>query len=413
MRHFAFIAPPLAGHFNPLLVLARELVKRGHRATFVNQADAASLLRDHQDVGFAPIGASSHPPGSLEARIQRMGRLSGPLGLRGMIKDVALFTDMICREAPRALREIGADAVIADQTEAGGGLVAEHLGLPFASTATALPINREETVPPPYVPWRYDPSERGLWWNRGGYRISDWLMGAVGDVVEQHALSFGLHPRRRTEDCFSTLAQLAQCVAAIDFPRQELPQHFHYLGPFRDGHEAEIDLPDDGRPLIFCSFGTLQGSRANLFRKVAVACASLDVRLLIAHGGRLDPALARSLPGDPIVTAFVPQRAVLGRAALAVTHAGFNTVLDALSYGVPMVAMPLAFEQPATAARLERAGVARVARPAWATAKHLAKEIRMVLDGPSYRSSAERIRSEIACAGGVSRAADILEECLG
>ena len=44
---------------------------------------------------------------------------------------------------------------------------------------------------------------------------------------------------------------------------------------------------------------------------------------------------------------FVPQRAVLARSALLVGHAGFNTVLDALSHGVPIVAMPLAFEQPA------------------------------------------------------------------
>ncbi len=413
MRHFAFIAPPLAGHFNPLLVLASELVKRGHRATFVNQPDAASLLRGHQHVGFAAIGVSSHPPGSLEARIRSMGRLNGPLGLRGMIKEVAHFTHMICREAPQALREIGADAVIADQTETGGGLVAEHLGLPFASTATALPLNREETVPPPYVPWPYDPSERGLWWNRGGYRISDFLMKPVGDVIEQHALSFGLRPRRQPEDCFSTLAQLAQCVPGIDFPRRELPQHFHYLGPFRGPDEGETDLREDGRPLVFCSFGTLQGSRAKLFRTVAAACSSLDVRLLIAHGGRLDPALARSLPGDPIVAAFVPQRAVLRGAALAVTHAGFNTVLDALSFGVPMLAIPLAFEQPATAARLVRAGVARVVRPQRASAKQLAKEIRTLLDQPGYRSAAERIEWEISSAGGVRRAADILEERLG
>ena len=358
---------------------------------------------------FVPIGAADYPPGSLETRNRSMGRLKGPFGLRGMIAEVAHFTDMICREAPAALRKIGADAVISDQMEAGGGLCAEHLGLPFASIATALPINREDGVPPPYVPWQYDPSDRGLWWNRGGYRISDFLMRPVAEVIEQHSVAWGLGRRRRAEDCFSPTTQLAQCVAGIDFPRTELPDTFHYLGPFREEDEGSFDFADDGRPLVFCSFGTLQGSRAGLFRKVAAACASLDLRLLIAHGGRLDSELARTLPGDPIVTDYVPQRAVLRRASLAVTHAGFNTVLDALSYGVPMVAIPLAFEQPATAARLERAGVARIVTLAKASPARLAKAIETVLGERQFRQKAALIQTEIAAAGGVRRAADILE----
>jgi zeaxanthin glucosyltransferase len=381
---------------------------RGHKATFINQPDAAALVRGHT-ANFVPIGASVYPPGSLERRIRSMGRLKGPLGLRGMIAEVARFTDMICREAPSALRALGADAVVSDQMEAGGGLSAEHLGLPFASIATALPINREDGVPPPYVPWRYDPSERGLWWNRGGYRISDFLMRPVGNVIERHSVAFGVGRRRRAEDCFSPVTQLAQCVSGIDFPRAELPETFHYLGPFRNDDEGSFDFADDGRPLVFCSFGTLQGSRAGLFRNVAAACASLGLRLLIAHGGRLDPELAGKLPGDPIVADYVPQRAVLRRASLAITHAGFNTVLDALSYGVPMVAIPLAFEQPATAARLERAGVARIVTPAKASPARLAKAIEAVLGEPQFRDRAALIQTEIASAGGVRRAADILE----
>ncbi len=394
-----------------MLALAAELGERGHKTTFINQPDAASLVRG-RTVNFVPIGASAYPLGSLERRIQSMGRLRGPFGLRGMIGEVARFTDMICREAPSALRALGADAVISDQMEAGGGLCAEHLRLPFASIATALPINREEGVPPPYVPWQYDPSERGLWWNRGGYRISDFLMRPVAEVIERHAVAFGVGRRRRAEDCFSPTTQLAQCVAGIDFPRSELPDTFHYLGPFREENEDSFELADDGRPLVFCSFGTLQGSRAGLFRNVAAACASLGLRLLIAHGGRLDPELGRTLPGDPIVVPYVPQRAVLRRAALAVTHAGFNTVLDSLSCGVPMVAIPLAFEQPATAARLDRAGVARIVTPSRASPARLAKAIRTVLGEQRFREKAALIQAEIASAGGVRRAADILEERL-
>lgn len=401
----------MPGHFNPLLALAGTLRSRGHRTTFVGQEDARKLVRG-EGIGFAAVGKASHPAGSLDARIGRMARLNGVFGMRGMIRDVAKLTDMLCREAPGALREIGADAVIADQMEAAGGLVAEHLRLPFVTTATGLQINREPGVPPPYVPWAHQPGERGEKRNRGGYRVSDWLMGGVGDVIEHHSRRFGLGPRRLAEECFSPFAQLAQAVPAIDFPRSELPGSFHYLGPFREHGEAGWSPPaSNDRPIAFCSLGTLQGSRASIFRKVAEASDSLGLRLVLAHGGRLPASEIARLPGDPLVYDFVPQRAVLAEAVIAVTHAGFNTVLDALSSGVPLVAMPLAFEQPATAARLRHAGVAEIVSKRIG-ARGLARAMARVLEEGGYRERAATVRAEIAGAGGVSAAADLAEACL-
>ena len=410
MAHFAFIAPPLPGHLNPLLALAGELARRGHRATFLHQPDAARMVA-RPGIGFHAIGHATHPPGSLDAWIGRMARLNGPWGLRRMIADTAAQTDMIAREAPAAMRALGIDAVVADQMEPGAGLAAEHLGLPFVTTATGLPINREPGVPPPYVSWPYDASERGVWKNVGGYRVSDWLMKGVGDVVEANAARLGVPPRRRADEGFSPHAQIAQAVAGIDFPRRELPGSFHYLGPWRDA-DGDWTLPNpDARPLVFCSLGSLQGSRAAIFRKVAAVCHALGLRVVIAHGGRLDGGEAARLPGDPIVAAYLPQRAVLAQCALAITHAGFNTVLDALSFGVPLVAIPLAFEQPATAARLARAGVAEIVSKR-AASRALQDAVTRVLTERCYRDNVARVQVEIAAAGGVTRAADLTEACL-
>lgn len=411
MAHFAFIAPPLPGHVNPLLVLAGTLVRRGHRATFLHMPDVARLVT-RPGIGFHAIGQASHAPGTLDASIARMASLNGPFGLRAMIAETAGQTDMIAHEAPDALRALGIDAVVADQMEPAGGLVAEHLGLPFVTTATGLPINREPAVPPPYVDWPHDASDRGVWKNRGGYRVSDWLMRGVGDVIEANARRLGVRVRRRADQGFSSAAQLAQAVRGLDFPRDHLPDSFHYLGPFRDKDAADWSPPrPDGRPLVFCSLGTLQGSRAEIFRNVATACDALGLRLVIAHGGRLDARAAARLPGDPLVYDFVPQRAVLAQCALAITHAGFNTVLDALSFGVPLVAIPLAFEQPATAARMARAGVAEIV-PKGAGPKQLSRAVERVLADGSYRMKAAALGAEIADAGGVERAADLAEAIL-
>jgi zeaxanthin glucosyltransferase len=407
MAHFAFVAPPLPGHFRPLSNLAAELIARGHRATFLHHPDAAPLVRA-EGAGFEAIGRGAPPVAGWTAP---MARIRGLIGLGAILDGMVRFTDMFCSEAPAALRRIGADALIVDQLEAGGSLVAERLGLPFASIAVTVPINREPGIPPPYVGWPFDPSDKGRRRNRGGWRVSDFMMRGVGDSIERNALRLGLPPRRRMEDCLSPSLQISQMVPSLDFPRKALPPGFHYTGPLLGPTPQAFDLPPgDGRPLVYCTLGTLQGSRSGIFRKVAQACAKLDLRLLISQGnrGRLKP---EDLPGDPLVYDWVPQEAVLGQADLVVCHGGMNSVLETLAAGLPLAVIPLAFEQAAVAARLEHAGVAR-ATTRRTSARRLADAIAEVGTSPSFRERAGAVRLEMRDSGGAARAAGLIEAAL-
>lgn len=408
MAHFAVVGPPLRGHYKPLSHLAAELIARGHRVTFIHHPDARPLV-EASGAAFEAIGTSAP---ALSRWTLPMARIRGLVGLGGMMEGMVRFTDMFAAEAPEVIRRIGADALIVDQLEAGGGLVAEHLGLPWISAADAIPINREEGIPPPYVGWRHDPGERGLRRNRGGWRVTDLLMRKLGSAIERNAAMLGLPPRRRLEDCLSPLLQLSQMVPALDFPRRELPSSFHYTGPFRRGEPPPFDLPaGDERPLVFCTLGTLQGSRTGLFRKVAEACRRLDLRLLLTQGGLAQVRAVENLPGNPIVHDWVPQEAVLRHADLIICHGGINTVLEPLAAGVPMVLMPLAFDQGAIAARMEHAGVARVLSFR-SGAGRIADAIAEVRGNPAYRARAAAIRQQMKAAGGVARAADLIEQSL-
>jgi len=387
----------MIGHVRPLAVLARELERRGHRAAFVHHQAAAPIF-ERSGVPFAGIG---------EGAIGRHG------GVRGTVREMARQTDLLCRHAPGLLSRLGVDSVIGDQLEPAGGLIAERLGLPFATVACALPVDREPGVPPPYVGWRFDPSPRGRAWNAGGWRVTDLLMRPLGKVISGYCEAWGLPPRDRLEECFSPRLELAQAVAPIDFPREALPPHFHYLGPFRDPEPGSIDLPAEGR-LVYCSLGTTsRAGGGRLFRAVAGACADLGVRLVIAHCGRLTRREIEALAGSPLVHDFVPQEEVLRRADAVVTNCGFNTVLDSLAAGLPMVAMPIAFEQPAIAARIDHAGVGRIVRPRAPLRRRLRSALETVLDSPDYRRRARSAGEEIRRAGGVRRAADLIESALG
>lgn len=406
-RHFAIVAPPLPGHYDPLKVLGRRLVDRGHRVTFVHMPDAAPMLAG-TGLGFHPVGSASHGAGSLaryRAQLAQAPRLGG---FFQMIRATAAISDMLLRELPGALRQIGADAVIADDTEAAGAMVARHLALPFVVSVTGLPLLHDPDVPPPFVGWPYRSGRLGRRRNAGGYSVAERLMRPIRRAHDHYRAAWELGPGdlRGAQPIY-----VAQCPAGLDFPRRALPGGFHYCGPFRAPGYVEVDLPRD-RPLVYCSLGSLQGDRPELFAAMARACADIGVRAVVAHGGLLSDAAARALPGEPVVRAFWDQPALLPHCAAAILHGGFNTVLDALAAGIPMVVVPLAFEQPGTASRVARTGAGQAIMSGRLSRRRLRGALERVLRDGSYRLSAQRIAAEMAQLGGADLAADLIEQAI-
>ncbi len=118
-----------------------------------------------------------------------------------------------------------------------------------------------------------------------------------------------------------------------------------------------------------------------------------------------------ALPGNPLVVNYAPQTELLPLAALTITHAGMNTTQQSLYFGVPMVAIPLTHDQPAIAARLERTGAGIVIPPRQLTSVRLRAAVEAILPRDSkFREHAQRLKEASRRAGGVERAAAIVEE---
>jgi zeaxanthin glucosyltransferase len=423
MTHFAVVAPALYSHFNTLMVLARELVTRGHRVTFIHRPDAADYVKDAR-VGFHAIGAATHPAGSLPAMLARVANPGSPLGLRRVILDMAASTEMLCRELPAALKALQVDCVLADQMEAAGGMVAESIGMPFISIACALPVNREPGIPLPVMPFVYEDSERAFKIVEGSTRVYDWMMGPHHRAIAAEAERLGLAPRSMLHECLSPLAQIAQIVPGFDFPRRELPAHFHHVGPLHAANVAPALSPQElapflppassTRPFIYASLGTLVSDRYPLFKRIAKACKQLDADLLIAHCGGLNDAQVRSLEaiGSTRVHAYVPQLAVLARADAIVSHAGANTIMEAVAARTPILALPIAFDHPGGAARVEYSGVGLRASPRMSSVADLTRKLRRLLAEPDFVARMAPLSDAICVAGGAPRAADIIETAL-
>jgi zeaxanthin glucosyltransferase len=407
MAHFALLCPPFFSHLRVFEAVGEELIRRGHKTTFLLDTDpGASSAKSNLQV--RTVAAR----GSGGTAVRNATRPTGPLGILRTVADAARSTERLCAAGPEQLAAIGADAIIGDQVEAAAGLLAAHMNLPHISVACGLPINSAPGIPMPFLGWRYDPSPKGVEWITGGERVAHLLLARQRRAIETWSDRFGISRRSSLEECLSPSTQIAQISSAFDFPRP-LPTPFHAVGRIRAAAEATpLDFrPDPTRPFVFASLGTLQGGRLRLFRAIAKACRAAGAQLLVAHCGLLSAREAASVGAD-FITDFAPQQAVLARADLCITHAGLNTVLDALAAGVPLLALPIAFDQPGVAARIVHHQVGQRIAPWRASAGRLQRLIELLLGDARYRANAAHQGEAIRSAGGLEAAADLIESAL-
>lgn len=413
MTHFGLICPAATGHLNTMLPLGKELQNRGHQVTLFGFSDAQSKTLA-AGLEFRVIGESQFPCGVMSESLANLGKLSGLVALQYTVNLLKDGADVMLRDAPSAIKEAGVDALLVDQVMPEGGTVAEFLGLPFITVCSAVVLNREESVPPIITNWDYNRA----WWaqlrNRVGYGLLDRIAKPIREVIADYRRQWKLPPHFSANEDYSPLAQISQQPAQLEFPRQYLPQWFHFTGPYHSPIGREIpDFPDEkltGQPLIYASMGTVQNRLLGVFKSIAEACNDLDAQLVISLGGSTTPESLGSLPGNPLVVGYAPQLELLQKAALTITHAGMNTTLESLNNGVPMVAIPVANDQPGIAARVAWAGAGEAIPLSSANVPKLRAAIQKVLTEDSYKKNAVRLQEAIQKAGGVSRAIDIVEQ---
>ena len=415
MATIGVLVPSSPGHLNPMTSLGRELLRRGHRVVVATLADAEPAVRA-SGLEALVMGVPEFPPGSLGAVYAKLGRLRGRAALKYTVELITTSARIALRDAPGAFRSIGADLLLVDQASPGGGAVADHLGLPFVTVANALMFNFEWDVPPTSTPWPPARSILGRSRNALAYAALWPTIGPLARIIAERRKAWGLPPGYDPRGWYSPFAEVCQQPAEFEFPRRDLPPCFHFTGPFQDPKaRAPVPFPFealDGRPLVYASMGTLQNRLLWIFRAIAEACDGLGVQLVISLGGSADPEVLGPLPGSPLVVRAAPQLELLGRARLTITHAGMNTTLESLARGVPLVAIPITNDQPGVAARIAWTGTGLVVPPSRLTTRRLRKTIARVLAEPSFAASAARMRDAIARAGGVTRAADVVERLL-
>lgn len=200
----------------------------------------------------------------------------------------------------------------------------------------------------------------------------------------------------------------------FDYERQDLPSTVHYVGhcPWYPPHQRDFwidELPQD-RPIVHVSEGTLNFQEPVILRAAAQGLADLPAEVIMTTGRRDPNALGLgSLASNIRVEPWISYPDLLPKVSVVVTHGGAGTVMASLAEGVPMVVVPLKWDQPDNAQRVVEAGAGVRLSPGRCTPRRLREAVEHVLSEPRYRHGAQQLASSFNRLGGPAQAAELLE----
>jgi zeaxanthin glucosyltransferase len=407
---------PASGHLNPMTALARKLQARGHEVIFIGVPDTEPIVRA-AGLTFVPYCEKEFPAGSLAKAYAPVAKMHGIEVVTYTCEKVfAPLTRAALKHLPKALRETGVEALVMDPIHFFLELVPMDMSIPYIHVCCALHLDLSGSTPPFLFNWQHETTPEASTRNiEGVHQTVQTLLPVLAEAMH-YADSTGL--RSNWQEPGSTLSKLAvitQTPKEFDFPGIPWPPQFHYAGPLHDDEGREpVAFPWEkltGKPLIYASLGTLVNGLDHAYKAILEATNELaEVQLVLSVGQSVNPDELHPIPSNAIIVHTAPQLQLLKRAALCITHAGLNTTLEALAQGVPMVALPIGYDQPGVAARIEYHGVGKALEIATLTARQMLKAIREVLENPGYREKARYFQEVIGRARGLEFAADQIEK---
>ncbi|HYQ67623.1 glycosyltransferase [Actinophytocola sp.] len=349
-----FSSRPAYGHLLPLLPLANAARAAGHEVvlgtgeTFVGRA--RQLGFDAHRVGIAV--------GEAEAEARRRHGANAEFIDVGVTMFCELIPNATVADLTPLLPRLRPDLVVYEQSDVGAGIAARHAGIPAVSHV----IGRSMPAPILAVAAR---RLAPLW----GTPPADAFFGDACVDLWPDSL------RDPGTAAVPTLFRARPTPFDLDVP----------LPP----------VPDSGRPLVYLTLGTVAHGATTVLRAAVDGLARLPVDVLVALGPG-DPAALGELPAHVLAAGFVPQAAVLRRAALVVHHGGTGTVLGALAAGLPQVVLPLGADQFVNAETLDALGAGRSLVGDAITADAVEEAARVLLSDPTARDTARGVAAEIA-----------------
>jgi len=389
-----FFNVPSAGHSNATFPIVRELVQRGHEVTYYLTEGYRAPV-EAAGARFVAYPAVLVPDDFFDAH-----------GVNGSnpLKTAALLIRTSRVLLPQVLANLRAeppDLIVFDSMCAWGWQAAQVLGIPHASSMTLLVMPSSLIATSGMLGHLFSVLLRNI------PVLINFVRGALSLRRE-----FGL-PVPQIDHFLNKQGQITLNFTSRYFQPlgDKMPVSIKFVGPqLAATKPVENDLPSqlDDRPLVYVSLGTVINQNIAFFKQTVEAFADSPHQVLLSIGRKNDPATLGPLPGNVLVRPFVPQVAVLQRAAAFVTHAGMNSVQESLYFNVPLALVPQQIEQRLVARRVVQLGAGLMSEQPIVPAGELRTMVERLLNEPGFKTQATRIGDSLRQAGGTPRAVDEL-----
>jgi UDP:flavonoid glycosyltransferase YjiC (YdhE family) len=363
---------PYYGHLHPHVPLASALIQRGHDVLFATAASFCPVVRA---AGFECGAAGLHPRDPLppEHEGKPYARDYGAHVVR--VKCENLLT-LAAAAQP--------DIIVRDPTDVAAVVAAEVLGIP------SVTLGFSEFIPPP------------SW---------DILLGSTLDEVRSGWAVNG-DPRWERMHTGGYLNLVPNIFREGDW---EIPGERALRPVCKQALKAPPpaawldELP--GRPTVHVTLGTAYNSNVKLMAGLIDWLSQLPISVICTVGpnASLDAFKTLADRDNTYLTDYLPLELILPRSDAVVTAGGFNTVMGALQFGLPMILLPLGADQPRNARIVATLGAGVRITATAADRDTVANAVRDVLVQPSYRVNAARLQERIERMPGPDEAVTYLE----
>ena len=418
------VVPDYASHWYPLSAIAGAVRLRGNRVVVATGGALAPLVAaaGHEHVELT-LGSGSNAgvrPSGTETEIEaflaatREGMIAT---LRYQAErrrhDLLWEPEAVGARLREILAELAPDTVLVDQLAFNATAALRGLRVPFLSFLPGHPCQ----LPGPGETFGYPELRPPGFATEGALRS---LRELCTDVASEFTAAYNA----ATTALDPTAASLDNAFAAggtlgtlINYPRQlgahtrRLPQAW-FLGsciraeepvPFFESLAGE----QRSRPRAYVSLGSFLSARTDVLQQIAHAIQALGWDTVMATGVARPQTLCTT-PAGWVVEEHLPQVAALQSCDIVVCHGGNNTVTEALTAGLPVLAAPFSTDQFAGAEDLRRAGLGDVIDPTAATSDEIAARLTSLLGGDAPRRAAA-LGGELRRTPGARLAADIVE----
>ena len=298
------------------------------------------------------------------------------------------------------------DVVLTDPCFGGGVLLAHRLGLPLVlNVRWAIMEDGHHTVAP--SPLSYVPipgtelTDRMSFWQRVKNVIFSLMVLNVRVIIKDSHYTPFVHRHFGPDVHYDELVQAADIWLmrtdfTFEFPRPTMP-NVVYMGGFQCKPSKALpqDLEDFVQSsaehgVIIMSLGTLVGNfPEDITEHVAAAFAQLPQKVIWRHTGKRPSTLGN----NTLLLDWLPQNDLLGhpKTRVFVTHGGTNGLHEAIYHGVPIVGLPLMFDQDDNLFKMRVRGVAKVLDIGTLNKDNFLEAVKEVLHQPSYRENMQEL----------------------